>query len=137
MLLIGSRDGFTLLEVMVATAILSFGILLIYQAFFTTLDAFNYYSNYLNLAPWIGEKVWEAQDELVRLGPRAQLAKSGGFRRRNKDCKWSLSYSAIDRSTDRDLYRVNVMLSWLEGKKRIELKRIGLAIHEKEDITIY
>ena len=49
--------GFTLVEVLVTTAVLSLGIVLIYRAFFTLLDSFGYYSNYLRVIAFADEKL--------------------------------------------------------------------------------
>ena len=56
-----SRSGFTLIEVMVAVAVLSFGLVMVYQAFFVVLDSFNYSADYLEIAGWMDEKIWQAQ----------------------------------------------------------------------------
>ena len=57
-----AKKGFTLVEVMVATAVLSLGIVLLYEAFFKITDAFGYYNHYLSVSPFAREKIWAAQD---------------------------------------------------------------------------
>ena len=54
---------------MVATAVLSLGIISIYQALFITLDAFTYCANYFEVSPQINERIWQTQEELRRFGP--------------------------------------------------------------------
>jgi len=127
---IGSDNGFTLVEVMIATAVLALGIVLIHEAFFASLDAFGYYSNYLRVAPWADEKIWDAQDELRRLGPRADIEREGEFLGRNKNFRWNLSYGPLGET--KSLYRVDLILSWQEGKRRVSLLRSAYAIYEKE-----
>jgi len=127
---IGNR-GFTLMEVMTATAILSLGTVFIYEAFFISLDSFNYCSNYLNVASWGDEKVWQAQDNLTRLGPQAQIEDSGVFSNRNKNFSWRLSHDLIDEAGG--LYKIDLTLSWKEGPRNVKLSRAAYAKYEKKE----
>jgi len=54
------KRGFTLVEVVMTGAILSFGIVSIYEAFFISLDTYGYYTSYLNTQDWISEKSGQA-----------------------------------------------------------------------------
>ncbi len=129
MLRTGNR-GFTLIEIMVATAVLSLGTVFIYEAFFSSLDAFNYCSNYLNVASWMDEKVWQAQEALGRFGPQAKIQTAGMFTSNNKDFKWSLSNRLIDKKEG--LYRIDLALSWQEGSRKRKLTRAAYALYEEE-----
>ena len=62
------KKGFTLIEVMVTTAVLSLSMVLIYQAFFISLDSFNYCADYLDVVSWADEKLWQAQDSVTHNG---------------------------------------------------------------------
>jgi len=126
----GSNKGFTLIEVMMATAVLALGTVLIHEAFFISLDAFGYYFHYLNVAPWADEKIWDAQDELSRLGPQAKIEKEGEFVDRNKNFRWNLSYEPLEET--HSLYRIDLVLSWREGRRKADLSRSACAIYEKE-----
>lgn len=128
MLRIGNR-GFTLMEVMTATCILSLGTVLIYESFFITLDSFNYYSNYLNVASWMDEKIWAAQDNLSRFGPSSQIDTTGEFINRNRNFRWNLSYNLIGKN----LYQIDLTLSWQEGKRFVKLLRSTYAMYEEKE----
>ena len=78
------NKGFTLFEVIVTTAVLSLGALFIYEAFFDSLDLFNYCSNHLRAISWADEKIWQTQDSLGRLGPEAHIQTAGEFVEGNK-----------------------------------------------------
>jgi prepilin-type N-terminal cleavage/methylation domain-containing protein len=130
MLRIGNR-GFTLLEVMVATAVLSLGIVFIYQAFFISLNSFEYYNNYLKVSSWLNEKIWEAQDNLFRLGSLAQIYSSGSLKVDNNNFVWNLSYGLIDEAEN--LYQIDLALSWQEGKRRVNLTRNAYALYKKKE----
>jgi len=118
------------MEVMAATAILSLGIVLIYEAFFTSLDSFNYCSNHLNIMSWADEKIWQAQDKLSRFGPLTIMENEGGFtNNKNKNFTWNLSYALIDI----DLYRIDLAIYWQEGRRKIKVSRSVYAIYEGEE----
>jgi prepilin-type N-terminal cleavage/methylation domain-containing protein len=127
---IGNNKGFTLIEVMIATAVLALGTVLIHEAFLSSLDAFDYYYNYLRLASWADEKIWDAQDELLRLGPQADIEREGEFSDRNKNFRWSLSYVSLEET--KSLYGIDLILSWQEGKRKASILRSAYAIYEKE-----
>lgn len=121
--------GFTLVEVMVATAILSLAVVLLYQTFFRFLDLFEYYSYYLYSAPWMNEKIWQAQDAINRLGPVAIIDTSGELMVMNKRCSWSLAYAPIDDAAS--LYRIDLELRLPEGKRPLRLMRGAYALYHK------
>lgn len=133
---IGNK-GFTLIEVMVATAVLSLGAVLISESFFISLDSFDYYANYLTLASWADEKLWGAQDQLSRFGNAAQIQPGGRIVNRNKDIGWSLSSSVVDEAkglpSGLSLYRINLDLSWQEGHRKARLSRSAYALYEKKE----
>ena len=116
---IGSK-GFTLIEVMIATAILSFGLVLIYQAFFISLDTFNYYLNHLNAQLWLDEKIWQVQDDFRRYKVFSPTKIGDEFIMGSKDFNWQMGYSSIK---PEELYKVGLTVSWKQGSRRINLLR--------------
>jgi prepilin-type N-terminal cleavage/methylation domain-containing protein len=124
------NKGFTLLEVMVTTAVLSLGIVLVYQSFFISLDAFDYCLNYARVAPWADEKLWETQDDFRRYGASANPAASGEFISSNKIFTWNMSCASIDPPR---LYKINLILSWKEGKRTAKLFRDTYALYHPEE----
>ncbi len=126
---IGNR-GINLIEVMAATAVLSLGVVLVYEAFFTSLNSFNYCSNYLSVAPWADEQIWEAQDRLSRTGPSDDIDKEGEFKKRSKTFKWTVSHNLVEGAEE--LYKIDLMLSWQEGQRKVRMSRVAYAIYEEE-----
>jgi prepilin-type N-terminal cleavage/methylation domain-containing protein len=129
------NKGFTLLEVMVATAILALGTLLIYESFFVSLDLFDYCSNYFAVASWMDETIWKAQDSLSHFGSLAEIETNGEFANRNKNFYWNLSYDIIDTTQllyKADLYKIDLVLFWQNGPKRRQLLRTAYAIYEEK-----
>ncbi len=124
------NKGFTLFETVVTTAILSLGILFIYEGFFVCLDSFNYCSNHLYAASWLNEKIWQAQNELSHFGPAAHIQTNGEFDKGNRGFKWDLLPKLID--TEKGLYKIDLSLSWQEGQRGIRLKRTAYARYKEE-----
>lgn len=125
---IGTK-GFTLMEVMVSTVVLSLGTVLIYSSFLTSLDSFNRYVNYLNVIPWMDQRLWLAQDDLNRLGDAAVISPAGDFQKAGRDFKWSLNYSPVDDN----LYQVNLELSWQQGSRKAGLARSAYAEYKQRE----
>lgn len=125
--------AFTLVEIMVATAILSLGTVLIYEAFFISVNAFDYYSNYLSLAPKMDEKIWQAQNNLTCFGPVAYVQREGSFIKDNKAFGWNMSHRLIGSTKTLELYKIRFSLSWQEGERRLTLMRDAYAMYRKEE----
>ena len=122
--------GFTLVEVMVTTVVLSLGTMLLYQAFFLSLNTFDYCADYLRVSPWMDEKVWQMQDELTRRGALAGIDTNGELTNRSGSFAWDASYGCIDEK--HGLYNIDLSLSWKRGQKKISLLRTAYATYKKQ-----
>jgi prepilin-type N-terminal cleavage/methylation domain-containing protein len=125
-----SKRAFTLIEVMVAVAVLSFGLVMIYQAFFVVLDTFNYGADSLEVSPWINEKIWQAQDSIIHKGSLADNSTEGEFILDNRKFTWALKGSAISEISD--LTALNLEVSWKAGKRTVQVSRNGYARYYEE-----
>lgn len=127
------NNGFTLIEIMAATAVLALGIVFIYQAYFVSLDSYDYYANYLSIAPWAEEKIWEAQNNLIRFADLGAIQTSGVLVNIGKRINWTLSSADIDGIKDKfKLFKIELRLSWKQGKRNVVLSRSAYALYEKE-----
>ncbi len=127
-----SPKGFTLVEVMVAVSILALGSALIYEAFFTSLDLCNYYEDYLNIAPWLNEKIWEVQNSLSRVDNPGLIETGGLFINGNRKFTWDLSYLPLDEIKEEyKLYKIDLAVHWQVGKRPFSLSRNTYALYEK------
>lgn len=115
---------------MVATAVLSFGIVSIYQALFITLDAFNYAGGYLDVIDQVQEKLWQAEDQVSVFGPEAQLETAGQFTAGGRSFDWELSYVSVDEKEE--LYKIDLSVSWKSGKRRAQVSRTSYVIYERD-----
>ncbi len=129
----GKRRGFTLVEVMIAASIMALGAVLIYESFFMCIDSFNNCADRLDIAPWIDEKIWQAQDEIMRAGTLDEFDKTGGFVMDNNQYNWRLYSQILSASLFYDLYKVNLNVSWKEGKRYAKSSRTAYAIYNKEE----
>ncbi len=126
-----TKKGFTLVEVMVAVSILALGTALIYEAFFTSLDLFNYYEDYLNIAPWANEKIWQVQNSLGRFVSPGPIETGGSLFRRNRKFSWDLSYALLDELNEEcKLYRIDLAVNWRVGKRSFSLSRDAYVLYE-------
>jgi prepilin-type N-terminal cleavage/methylation domain-containing protein len=125
------KKGFTLIEVLVTTAVLAFGIVSIFQALFIIMTAFNYASHYLRIVSAVDEKVWQARDAVMRMGPGAVLEPQGTFDTQDKKYEWALSAKLVDPAGN--LSRIDMAARWNEGSRQYVLERSAYVIYEAPD----
>ncbi len=134
MLLTGNRNrlsGFTLVEVMAATAVLSLAALLIYETLFRSLDTLNYCVDYLDVISWADTKIWQAQNDLARFGGLVNTQTSGSFELRNRNFRWDLSLAPLN-SPER-IYNINLALAWRAGSKSARMTRSAFSLYRPKD----
>lgn len=125
-----NKKGVTLIEIMVAVAILSCGLIPIFQALFVSVNAFSASTNYSNLHAWMDEKIWDMKDEVMR-GSIGTAEQGGRVTLANKEFDWSVSVNLID--ADQELYRLRLLVSWKEGNKEKSLTRTAYALPPLEE----
>jgi prepilin-type N-terminal cleavage/methylation domain-containing protein len=114
------RRSFTLIEVLVCVAVLSTGIVFIFQSFFTCLNAFNRYVTYYNIMPWMNEQLWTRQDEMSRRGMYFSQDQ-GEFNYEGKAFHWRLVSRLVDKKEK--LCRLDLTVSWQEARRPMKMKR--------------
>ena len=115
------KAGFTLIELIVTTAILSFGIVAIYEALFVSVDTYGYYERYLDTQEWVNERIWGMQAELMSAKELAEGQTSGQVTRGHKNFDWTIAVRQLD--LEQQLYQVDLTLSWQEGDRKIKTVR--------------
>ncbi|HAJ57359.1 MAG TPA: hypothetical protein DCL35_06280 [Candidatus Omnitrophica bacterium] len=108
-----SDRGFTLVEVMMAVAILSFGVVMLYSAFFVCIDAVTYASNRLNAQMWAQNKFWEERESLLRNSAVSRDGLYGSVSFNGRDFEWQESAQSVDDG----LMQLGLALSWKEAAK--------------------
>jgi prepilin-type N-terminal cleavage/methylation domain-containing protein len=125
------KKGFTLIEVLVTTAVLAFGIVSIFQALFIVMSAFSYVSHYLNIVSVADEKIWAAQDTIMRQGSKVAFEPQGVFDVGGKKYDWTMSARLTD--ADSNLFKVDLSTRWSEGRRKYALERAAYIIYEPPD----
>jgi len=101
------------------------GAVVIYEALFNSLDYFEYGINYLNISPWIDEKIWQAEDDIARSGVLAIEDTAGELIINGRSFKWNLSENILDESGG--LYKVDLIIRWQQAEREVTLQRIAYA----------
>ena len=124
------RTGFTLVEVMVATAILSFGLVMVLQSFFISLDTFDYYQNHLKVQTWMDEKIWQLHDDFRQLAYFEPATTKGEFTIGNKNFTWEVNYSTLH---PEELYKLDLEVLWKQGARGVKLLRTTYAANYRDE----
>jgi prepilin-type N-terminal cleavage/methylation domain-containing protein len=124
-----SREGFTLVEVMLAVAILALGTLVIQEGYLRSADLFGRYKNTLRAQIWAGEKMWEALDGAVHADPPVTGTSEGEFVSGGKRFRWRLEVEPLGTL----LYALRLRTEWQEGGRTVALLRETYASKPKEE----
>jgi len=132
-----NNRAFTFIEVMVAASVLALGAVLIYEAFFISLDSFEYCANFLQVSVWADALLWEAQDAVLHPSTAKPIVTGGEITRRKKKFQWDLSYGVLDEIKEADslcqMYRIDVRVFWQQGHRRVAVSRSTYALYEKKE----
>jgi len=109
------------MELMVTTAILAFGIVSIYEAFFMSIDAYGYYTNYFNAQDWVNNTIAEKEEFLIQSQSLEVGMTSGQVIRDQKIFDWTMNIS--QRDVDQGLYLLTLTLSWQQGGRKVSASR--------------
>ncbi|MCG8430544.1 MAG: prepilin-type N-terminal cleavage/methylation domain-containing protein [Candidatus Omnitrophica bacterium] len=129
MLRTGSR-GFTLIEVMVATAVLAFGTVMVFEAFFVSANTYASYERYLKASAWMPQKLWEVEQAVMQYGDAASLEPDGRVVLSGKQFDWRVTSESMDQESG--LYRILLEVSWSQGVRRPRLLRGAYVIHPQK-----
>ena len=119
----------SLIEIIVATAVLSIGLIAVSQGLLMNLEGSNYAIDYLNVLSWMDWKFWEAQDKLTHYRTLLTDDMSGMFILGKRQFKWDLSYNLIEGTERSSLYELILRVFWKEGIKEARTIRSGYVLH--------
>ena len=126
-------NGFTLVEVMVATAVLALGSVMIFEAFFRSADANDFSRSYLSMIPQMEEKMWRAQDSIRIFGEAGPILTKGVFSADNREYPWELTYEVLVKNEIVELYSIEMKVSLEYAGKIREMSRNAYSVHKKKE----
>lgn len=109
------NTGFTLIEIMVTVAILSLGIIILHQSFFTLLSSTDFLTNRLSAGLEANNKIWEIQEGLKFSGGLKDIPGAGRIVHNGRNFYWKFLYNTLSESSG--LYKIELFLSWMEGAR--------------------
>lgn len=132
------RGGFSFFEVMVAAAVLSSGIVLVYKSFFTVLNFSDYLTRRLYAANLINNKIVTLQKvfEASRQIPFRQNREVESLTVNNKTVRFTYTMNFFQIENLKDIYQVDVILSWNEGTRDVRLSRSAYVANFAQDLAI-
>ncbi len=113
----GNRDGFSLLEVLVATVILSVGVVFLFPSFFMATDALGIVNDQLVVQPWAENKLWEDTQALAQARPAVAGLDAGEVQLEKKTYIWERSSEEVEPG----LFALTLVVRWVAGGREHEM----------------
>lgn len=108
-----TERGFTLIEIMMAVAILSFGLVLVLQSFATALEGLKGARRVSAASSLLEEKMEELKEKAREENGMAEGPLSGEFDKEYKGYKWDAS---VKPGPVAELNELELTVSWTDGK---------------------
>jgi len=113
--------GFTFVEIIIAVAVLSSGLLYINEAYLRIIEGLNHVKLRNFAESFIENKLWEVEDILLNQDTQPQSGSDGEVEYNNKDYAWNQEIAQLDEQGY--LFRADLSMSWREGIREITLSR--------------
>ncbi len=121
----GKKKAFSFIELMLTVVVLSSGIAFIYKAFFMSLTSFNHLTNRLfamdltaNQIASLRENFGITKDLTGQLGRTIKTITLDG-----KSVEFVVDKSASALNSNADLYELEVLTSWKEGRRDFKISQ--------------
>lgn len=119
------QKGFSFFEIMMTIAVLSLGIVMIFQSFLSSLNSFGYYLANLQVQSWADEKIWEASNALIQENSMDKFQTKGNLKLADRDISWTIGVNRIDEQEE--FFKLGLNVCWQEGSRKIEVNRTAYA----------
>ncbi|MBN3039798.1 MAG: prepilin-type N-terminal cleavage/methylation domain-containing protein [Candidatus Omnitrophica bacterium] len=117
------QKALSLVEVLVAAAVLSLGVILVSQGMLVALEGFNYAVDYLNVLLWMDWKFWDLHDKLMNYRTLGVEDNQGAFSLNNRNFNWDLNFNLIEGTKEASLYEMTLNVYWKEGMRPAKATR--------------
>ncbi len=116
----GSKKAFTFVEIMVALAILSAGLVAVYKSLFVLLDSVGYVASRLQAQYIVDNKLWEIENNINNT-LTADVLQKDTTSKKMKDFKWEIGISPIKGLLG--LSNMKVAVLWQEKARQVQVAR--------------
>jgi len=119
------KKGFSFIEVMATACVLAFGLVAIYQAFFTSLDYLDHMTYRVHAMILIDNKIEMIQEQLESQGRinLESLDELYSARINNRDINYEYEMSVREIEDVDDVYQINLLIKWKERNRAIKVSR--------------
>jgi len=124
-----TNRGVTLIEVMIAVAILSLGTLIISESNMNSMNVYGRYANLVMIHDWADQKIWEAKEEIFESEIPNTGSNAGTVTRQGRNYNWRQEVSSKDK--ENELYTVSLTVEWEERGRTMNTSRYGFLFKPK------
>ena len=124
-----NNRGLTLIELMVAVAVLCLGTTLIQEGLLRCLTLLGRYSHTLTAEGWMEERLWQAQEDTLYSTEAAGGDGQGQIMLGNRPYDWALTVQSLSGASQ--LYSFRLRMSWTESGVPLELVKERYATKPK------
>ncbi|MBF0493825.1 MAG: type II secretion system protein [Candidatus Omnitrophica bacterium] len=115
-----SVRGFTFIEVLIAISILSFGILFVFRAFFTSVSGIRYINEKITASMILNEAEWNARKLLYQ---NFFVGSYNESKAAEDNEKYNVDISLNKKPDCETLYDLNSAVKWESGSRSFSFKR--------------
>ena len=121
----GRERGFSFVEVMVAVAVLAFGLVLIYKAFFISLDYTEHITHRMHAVILLDNLTSQIQQKVKteKKPPAGNIESTQQIPINNKKVNFHYQVNFTKLEHREDIYQADIALFWTEGERQIRLFR--------------
>lgn len=125
----GNKPAFTLIEVMLAAAVLATAIVIIQSGFLRSATLLTRSARTLEAQQWAEEKLWTVQESLLYSETSSPGPGEGTFQASGRNYSWIAEARGLALP---DIYSVKVAVSWPEGESGARVTRETYAVAPKQ-----
>ena len=126
-----TKKGFSFIEIMTTVAVLSLGIVAIYQSFFKSLEYVNHMTYRLHALNILVNKIEMIQKEFEVTGEIKLVASTPASAViHGRTVEFQEKVDLVSLNTMKNIYQINVVLSWSESGRNISLSRSCYIYHD-------